>query len=56
MTPPSKPPAPIRFFSGLAGGFGDLLINQWLALDNALAAQIFNAVNNTAPEGRFSIA
>lgn len=54
-TVPQKAPAPIRFFSGLGLGLGDLLINQYLALDNDLSDRILTAVTNSAPEGRFSI-
>lgn len=52
---PAKQPDPIRFHSGLAGGLGDLVINQYLALNNDLSAQISAAVNNTTPEGQFCL-
>jgi len=52
---PAKQPDPIRFHSGLAGGLGDLVINQYLALNNDLSSQISAAVNNTTPEGQFCL-
>ena len=51
--PPKDPPAPIRFFSGLAGVWGDVLINQTLSQFNELSDRVFNAVNTTNNEGRF---
>lgn len=53
---PKQPPKPIRFFSGLAAGLGDMIINQNLALSNDLAQRIGAAVANDAPEGQWSIA
>lgn len=51
--PPATPPAPIRLFTGLAGGVGDLIGNQFLALTNDQLAIAENAINNTDNRGRF---
>ena len=50
---PRRLPAPIRLFTGLAGGFGDAIGNQFLAPINELTAQLDLALNATTPEGRF---
>lgn len=47
---------PIRFHSGLAAGLGDLVINQYLALDNDLFARLTNALNNSVTEGDWATA
>lgn len=51
--PPRDPAQRITLFTGLAGGWGDVIINQSLAPINDLADQILNAVTNVTPEGRF---
>lgn len=50
---PKKPPAPIRMFTGLAGGWADIIGNQMLSGTNELSARASNAVNTTTNEGRF---
>lgn len=56
VTAPKESPKPIRIFTGLAGGIGDSLFNQLLSSQNAASQQIMNAVNNTVPEGDWSLA
>ena len=51
--PPKKAPAPIRLFTGLAGGWGDIIGNQALSQLNELSDRVNNAVNATTNEGRF---
>lgn len=51
--PPKEPPKPIRIFTGLAGGWGDLIGNQLLSGINEASDRVNNAVNTTTNEGRF---
>lgn len=51
--PPAKPPQPIRLFTGLLGGLGDLIANQALSGINEYSARVLNAVNTTSNAGRF---
>jgi hypothetical protein len=50
---PKAPPDPIRLFTGLAGGWGDLIGNQMLSSINEVSDRVNNAVNTTTNEGRF---
>lgn len=56
ITSPKVSPKPIRIFTGLAGGIGDSLFNQILSSQNEASQRIINAVNNTVPEGDWSLA
>jgi hypothetical protein len=52
--PRNVPPAqPIRLFTGLLGGLGDLIGNQILSGINEYSDRVNNAVNTTSNEGRF---
>ena len=51
--PPREPPKPIRIFTGLVGGFADLIGNQFLSQINEASDRVNNAVNTTTNEGRF---
>lgn len=45
---------PIRYYSGLAFGLGDALINSYLALQDEITQRVFNGVmNSNSPKGRF---
>jgi len=44
---------PVTFFTGLAGGLGDIIINQNLALLNNLNQQAVNALDTTEVGGRY---
>lgn len=49
---PSYPP--IRYFSGLAFGLGDAIINSYLALQDEILQRVYNGVvNANAPKGVF---
>jgi hypothetical protein len=50
---PPKAYEPIRIFTGLAGGWGDLVANQTLSQINEVSEVVFNAVNTTDNVGRF---
>jgi hypothetical protein len=54
--PPPRNPAPLRIFTGLLGGIGDIIGNQLLSQVNEFSDRVRNAVNNTTNEGRFWIA
>jgi hypothetical protein len=51
--PPKANPPPIRIFTGLLGGIGDLIGNQLLAPLNELSDRIIGAANNTSNAGQF---
>lgn len=51
--PPATDPQPIRLFTGLVGGLGDLIANQILSGINEFSDRVLNAVNTTTNEGRF---
>ena len=51
--PPVELPGPIRFFSGLAGGLGDIVVNQYLSLDQDLLDKVGTAVLNSDNAGRY---
>jgi len=51
--PPAKDPKPIRLFTGLIGGLGDLIGNQILSGINEYSDRVLNAVNTTTNEGRY---
>lgn len=51
--PPAKPSQPIRLYTGLAAGFGDIIANQMLSGVNELTRLVTNALNNTTNEGKF---
>lgn len=51
--PPPKPAEPIRLFTGLLGGLGDLIANQTLSGINEYADTVNNAVNTTNNAGVF---
>lgn len=50
---PVEPPAPIRLFTGLAGGLGDIIANQILAQFNEFSDRVSNALNSVSNEGKF---
>jgi hypothetical protein len=50
---PAKPSPPLRMFTGLAGGWGDIIGNQILSGINAFTQQAENAIVTTTNEGRF---
>lgn len=50
---PPRNPDPIRLFTGLAGGWLDLIGNQILSQTNELSDRVLSAVNTTTNEGRF---
>jgi hypothetical protein len=50
---PVEPPAPIRLFTGLAGGLGDSIGNQILAQVNEFSDRVSNALNAVSNEGKF---
>lgn len=50
---PAKPSPPIRMFTGLAGGWGDIIGNQILSGINAFTQQAENAFGTTTNEGTF---
>lgn len=50
---PKVNPPPIRIFTGLLGGVGDIIGNQILSGVNEYSDRILNAVNTTTNEGRF---
>jgi hypothetical protein len=52
-TIPKEPLPPIRLFTFLAGGLGDLIDNQILAQINEYSDRVQDAVNNTTLEGEF---
>lgn len=51
--PPARDPQPIRLWTGLAFGLGDVIGNQILSGVNEYADVVLNAVNTTTNEGRF---
>lgn len=51
--PPAKPPSPIRLYTGLLGGWGDLIFNQLLTPLNELSQTASNAVATTDNAGKF---
>lgn len=51
--PPAKPPQPIRLFTGLLGGLGDIIGNQILSGSNEYSERVINAVNTTNNAGVF---
>ena len=51
--PPRTNPPPLRIFTGLLGGVGDLIGNQFLSQVNEFSDRVRNAVNATTNEGRF---
>jgi hypothetical protein len=50
---PVEPPAPIRLFTGLAGGIGDSIGNQILSQLNEFSDRVSNALSAVSNEGRF---
>jgi len=48
---PTKP-----FFTGLAAGMGDAVINQWQSLNNDLVSRVMASFNSAAPKGHFNLA
>jgi hypothetical protein len=50
---PRQPPAPVRIFTGLAGGWGDIIGNQMLSQLNELSDRVNNAANTTDNVGRY---
>jgi len=51
--PPREAVKPIRFFSGLAAGLGDIVINQNLSLNQDLMDKIGTALQNDDNAGQF---
>jgi hypothetical protein len=51
--PPRTNPPPLRIFTGLLGGVGDIIGNQILSQVNEISDRVRNAVNATTNEGKF---